>query len=163
MRTLEEANFRQVPVNDLKKVSRAIAILQQRNARLENALKHMHVFFEHKYKLKLIRLQGALDHKKQQIAELEEDNQSEFLFVVRQHNHIYLLEDFGKVNELLSNGGGRVVLCRLTKTLAIERALCIALAKSKCSDQIVVDDYKIKFVTKVEANKFEDALRGMLK
>ncbi|AAM95022.1 hypothetical protein [Mamestra configurata nucleopolyhedrovirus B] len=141
LRTMEQLNFRQVPVEDLKKVSRAITILQQSNAKLSKVLKQMHVFYERKYKLKLVELEGALSHKKRQIEQLEEDIPTTFLFLVRQDNVVHLIEDFEKVNEILSqSGGGKVLLCRLTKSLAVERALCIALAKSNWGDSVKLRD-----------------------
>lgn len=161
LRTLEQANFRQVPVDDLRKVSRAITILQQSNAKLSKVVKQMHVFYERKYKSKLIELQGALNHKKQQIAELEEDNPPSFLFVVRQKNNVHLFEHFEQVNEVVGQGDGRVLLCRLTKSLAVERALCIAVAKSKCGENVVIRSNCLVFEHGADADSFEKDVRVM--
>ncbi|WBB27189.1 hypothetical protein [Mythimna sequax nucleopolyhedrovirus] len=162
LRTMEQLNFRQVPVEDLKKVSRAISILQQSNAKLSKVLKQMHVFYERKYKLKLVELEGALSHKKRQIEQLEEEIPTSFLFLVRQDNVVHLIEDFERVNEILCRGGGKVLLCRLTKNLAVERALCIALAKSNCADSVELREHNcLEFKHTSDVDTFDKDVRLM--
>jgi biopolymer transport protein ExbD len=168
LRTLElqqqqQSDYRQVPVDDLLKVSRAISILQQTNTKLNRIVKHMHVFYEKKYKCKLDELHGALERKRQKIIELREEKSASFLFIVRQDNCVHLYEQFEQVNKALSEAGsGRVALCRLTKTVAVERALCLAVAKSKCGDNVVIrDNTTLVFVRGADADEFEKSVRVM--
>ncbi|CDG72643.1 Unknown (Se28) [Spodoptera exigua multiple nucleopolyhedrovirus] len=103
---------RQVPVSDLKKVSRAISILQQSNATLAKLVNNLHMYYERKYKSKVLELQTALQLKTQTIAQIEKDFVVEYLFVVKIQNCVYLLDDFERVNKYLSeNQDCRVVLC----------------------------------------------------
>ncbi|AIE47755.1 hypothetical protein pesp024 [Peridroma alphabaculovirus] len=163
LRTLEQANFRQVPVNDLKKVARAIDILQQTNARLCKVIKTLRLYYERKYKLKLANLQCSVETKRRRIAELQEKLSPAYLFVVRKDNCIHLHEHFAQVNAaLLSNASTRVLLCRISQTSHMERALCVAVAKSKFGDNVVTrDDDTVVFLRTADADEYERDVRVM--
>ncbi|ACI47394.1 unknown [Spodoptera litura nucleopolyhedrovirus II] len=112
LRSLEQENtkVRQVPVSDLKKVSRAISILQQSNAALAKLVNNLQMYYERKYKSKVLELQTALQLKTQTIAQIEQDFVVEYLFVVKIKNCVYLLNDFEAVNKYLSdNSDCRVI------------------------------------------------------
>nr|QKO28905.1 hypothetical protein [Spodoptera exigua multiple nucleopolyhedrovirus] len=153
---------RQVPVSDLKKVSRAISILQQSNATLAKLVNNLHMYYERKYKSKVLELQTALQLKTQTIAQIEKDFVVEYLFVVKIQNCVYLLDDFERVNKYLSeNQDCRVVLCRISKSSSVERALVSALAISKCPERIRVNGDEIIFQNADDLDKFENELRIM--
>lgn len=164
LRSLEQENtkVRQVPVSDLKKVSRAISILQQSNAALAKLVNNLQMYYERKYKSKVLELQTALQLKTQTIAQIEQDFVVEYLFVVKIRNCVYLLNDFEAVNKYLSdNSDCRVILCRISKSSNVERALISALAVSKCPERIRVNGDEIIFQTPDDLDKFENELRIM--
>ncbi|AUV65293.1 hypothetical protein [Alphabaculovirus myunipunctae] len=162
LRTLEQSNYRQVPIADLKKVSRAIYILQETNARLNKILKNMHAYYDKKYKCKIDELQRAIDRKDEDIAELLEENSPRFLFVVRNAKSVYLYEDFDRVNRACGVAGSRVVLCRFSKRVTVEKALCVTVAKSKCGKNVtMLADDTLEFVNDCDADSFETDVRVM--
>ncbi|QNV47785.1 hypothetical protein [Alphabaculovirus altersperidaniae] len=156
------SGFRQVPVTDLKKVSRAISILQQSNSTLAKLVNNLQVYYERKYKSKVLELQAALQIKTQKIAEIETDLMVEYLFVIKIRNRVYLLDKFERVNRYLSeNQECRVILCRILKSSDVERALISALAVSKCPERICVNGDEIIFQNISDLDKFENELRIM--
>ena len=165
LRSIEQENnkFRQVPVSDLKKVSRAISILQQSNATLAKLVNNLHLYYERKYKSKVVELQTALQKKGQAIARLHKDFVIEYLFVVRIENCVYLLDNFDAANRYLSeNCKSRMVLCRISKsTSSVERALVAALAVSKCPERVRVNGNEIIFQHASDVDNFENELRIM--
>ncbi|AIZ48587.1 asb029 [Agrotis segetum nucleopolyhedrovirus B] len=167
VRTIEQIEaqnkFRQVPICDLKKVSRAISILQQSNARMGRIVKCMHNYYEQKYKIKVSELETALQRKCQKIAQLQDDNTPPaYLFIVRNKNCVQFFEEFAQLNEALrDNNQWRVVLCRISKSTAVERALVITVARSKSNDTVVLTKNSIQFQSNDEAEAFEEDIRLM--
>ncbi|AAZ38195.1 ORF-29 [Agrotis segetum nucleopolyhedrovirus A] len=162
-RQLALSTFRQVPVGDLKKVSRAITILQQSNARLGKVVKHMHVYYEQKYKTKVVELEAALERKCRKIARLREESAPpSYLFIVRKENCVYFYKNFADVNAILRNSDDcRVLLCRVSKATIVEQALCTAVASSKYTDCIVATSNTIQFIRSADADSFENDVQIM--
>ncbi|ACI28735.1 agip33 [Agrotis ipsilon multiple nucleopolyhedrovirus] len=165
VRTIEqaEAKFRQVPICDLKKMSRAISILQQSNAHMGRIVKQMHNYYEQKYKIKVTELETALQRKCQKICQLQEDNPPPaYLFIARKENCVHFFEEFARLNEALrASNQWRVVLCRISKSTAVERALVITVARSKSNDRVVLTKNTIQFQSSDEAEAFEKDIRLM--
>jgi hypothetical protein len=130
---------------------------------LSKFIKHLHI----SYKSKIDELQNAVDRKKEEIAELREENSPNFLFVYREHNYVHLYDEFDQVNRALREGNGRVdcrmILCRISKAVAVEKALCVTVAKSKYGKKVLVNDNTLVFLSSLDVDNFETDVRVMFK
>lgn len=162
LRSMEQSQFRQVPVNDLKKLSRAITILQNSNLKLKNILSRLHLYYEQKYKMKVFQLEVALDHKERKINKLHEDCRPEYLFILRSENNVFLYKDFADVNKKIrETSDSRVILCRISKAAAVERALVVALAHSRFENYVNVTTNHITFSRTADIDEFEKDVQMM--
>lgn len=162
LRSIEQSQFRQVPVNDLKKLSRAISILQHSNFRLKKILNRMHLYYEKKYKMKMFQLEAALDYKDLKINKLQENCRAEYLFVLKSENHVLIYDDFAEVNRKIRESSDcKVILCRISKAVAIERALIVALAHSRFENYVRVTTNQITFLRIEDIVEFEKDVQMM--
>lgn len=123
----------------------------------------MHGYYEQKYKIKLTQLETALQRKCEKIAQLKEDSLPAYLFIVRRENCILFFEEFAQLNKVLStaNNDLRVILCRISKATTVERALVMALARSKFGDRVQVSNSTIVFQQSHDADAIEKDIRIM--
>ncbi|ABM45738.1 unknown protein [Spodoptera frugiperda multiple nucleopolyhedrovirus] len=75
-------------------------------------------------------------------------------------NCVYMFDDFSNVNAMLGEDKQcRVILCRISKSAAAERALVAALAVSKCQERVLINNNELIFQLSSDLDEFENEVR----
>nr|AOL57138.1 hypothetical protein [Chrysodeixis includens nucleopolyhedrovirus] len=164
-----EKTYRRVSVEDLKKISEAMAILQESNGKLTRTLQKMSSYYAERYKNKIENLQNSIDKKDRHIKDLykqiDEKNQKG-VFIVRLDNSVCFYSSIESLNKAIKQSKSvqniKLLLYRSACDIKSERAVCIAIAKAKYKNYVSVENRKIIFVQSDDVDSFESDIKQML-
>nr|UPO71154.1 orf135 [Trichoplusia ni single nucleopolyhedrovirus] len=164
-----EKNYRRVSVGDLKKISEAMAILQESNTKLTRTLQKMSSYYAERYKNKIQNLQNSIDKKDRHIKDLykqiDEKNQRG-VFIVRFGNSVCFFSSLESLNKTIKQSATvqnlKIILYRGGCDIKSDRSVCMAIAKAKYKNYVSIENRKIVFVESADADSFELDIKQML-